>query len=154
VPICYDDYNDKFHALILAACRNAELSSLLNHVKVLIMRLQFNRLLLHPDQMEVHAQIMSRSWRELSTEMATRRRPPCANIFGIRQNAFFVREKLFRLIAFQTFNSSATHVAPLFERRFSDAASLVGAYKRPATAAVVKATPPQFFNLSLKLSPA
>jgi len=52
LPRQYDDYNNEFHDLILALSGNAELPGMLNQIRLPIFRLQFNRILLLPDQIK------------------------------------------------------------------------------------------------------
>lgn len=52
LPRQYDDYNNEFHDLVLALSRNAELPGMLNQIRLPIFRLQFNRILLLPEQIE------------------------------------------------------------------------------------------------------
>ena len=49
----YNSYNNEFHALIVDLGRNAELPSLLNQIRLPILRLQFNKLLLYPEQIRL-----------------------------------------------------------------------------------------------------
>jgi len=50
IPANYDAYNNEFHDLILRLSGNAELSGVLNQTRLPIFRLQFNKILLLPDQ--------------------------------------------------------------------------------------------------------
>ena len=49
----YDSYNNEFHALIVDLGRNAELPSLLNQIRLPILRLQFNKIFLYPEQIRL-----------------------------------------------------------------------------------------------------
>jgi DNA-binding GntR family transcriptional regulator len=50
LPGNYDAYNNEFHALVLRLSGNAEISGVLDHTRLPIFRLQFNKVLLQPDQ--------------------------------------------------------------------------------------------------------
>lgn len=52
LPRLYDNYNNEFHDLILALSGNAELPGMLNQIRLPIFRLQFNRILLLPEQIK------------------------------------------------------------------------------------------------------
>ena len=52
VPASYDSYNNEFHALILRLSGNLELPAMLDQSRLPIVRLQFNRILLLPDQIK------------------------------------------------------------------------------------------------------
>jgi DNA-binding GntR family transcriptional regulator len=52
LPRQYDNYNNEFHDLILAMSGNAELPGMLNQIRLPIFRLQFNRILLLPEQIK------------------------------------------------------------------------------------------------------
>lgn len=52
VPARYDSYNNEFHALILRLSGNLELPAMLDQSRLPIVRLQFNRILLLPDQIK------------------------------------------------------------------------------------------------------
>lgn len=52
VPASYDSYNNAFHALILRLSGNLELPAMLDQSRLPILRLQFNRILLLPDQIK------------------------------------------------------------------------------------------------------
>jgi DNA-binding GntR family transcriptional regulator len=50
IPANYDAYNNEFHDLILWLSGNRELGGVLNQTRLPIFRLQFNKILLFPDQ--------------------------------------------------------------------------------------------------------
>jgi DNA-binding GntR family transcriptional regulator len=52
LPRQYDSYNNEFHDLILVLSGNAELPGMLNQIRLPIFRLQFNRILLLPEQIK------------------------------------------------------------------------------------------------------
>lgn len=52
VPASYNSYNNEFHALILRLSGNLELPAMLDQSRLPIVRLQFNRILLLPDQIK------------------------------------------------------------------------------------------------------
>ena len=52
LPRQYDDYNNEFHDVIVNLSGNAELSGMLNQIRLPIFRLQFNRILLLPEQIK------------------------------------------------------------------------------------------------------
>jgi DNA-binding GntR family transcriptional regulator len=53
IPSYYDDYNNNFHDLILRVSGNLALPDALNQIRLPIMRLQFNRILLLPNQIKL-----------------------------------------------------------------------------------------------------
>jgi DNA-binding GntR family transcriptional regulator len=50
IPGKYDDYNNEFHALVLTLSGNQEVAGVLEQTRLPIFRLQFNKILLSPDQ--------------------------------------------------------------------------------------------------------
>jgi DNA-binding GntR family transcriptional regulator len=50
IPGNYDAYNNEFHALILSLSGNQEVAGVLEQTRLPIFRLQFNKILLFPDQ--------------------------------------------------------------------------------------------------------
>jgi DNA-binding GntR family transcriptional regulator len=52
VPASYDAYNNEFHDLILRLSGNREVRSILDQTRLPIFRLQFNRVLLFPNQIK------------------------------------------------------------------------------------------------------
>jgi DNA-binding GntR family transcriptional regulator len=52
VPASYDAYNNEFHALILRLSGNREVPMVLEQTRLPIFRLQFNRVLLFPNQIK------------------------------------------------------------------------------------------------------
>ena len=52
VPASYDAYNNEFHALILRLSGNLEVPMVLDQTRLPIFRLQFNRILLFPNQIK------------------------------------------------------------------------------------------------------
>ena len=50
LPANYDAYNNEFHALILRLSGNGYVAGVLDHTRLPIFRLQFNKLLLQPEQ--------------------------------------------------------------------------------------------------------
>src|SRR5262245_26563771 len=52
IPASYDAYNNEFHDLILRLSGNQEISGVLNQTRLPIFRLQFNKILLLPDQIK------------------------------------------------------------------------------------------------------
>ena len=52
IPASYDAYNNEFHALILRLSGNREVPTLLDQTRLPIFRLQFNRILLFPNQIK------------------------------------------------------------------------------------------------------
>jgi DNA-binding GntR family transcriptional regulator len=52
IPIEYDTYNNEFHALILRLSGNQELPDVLDRTRLPILRLQFNQILLFPNQIK------------------------------------------------------------------------------------------------------
>jgi DNA-binding GntR family transcriptional regulator len=56
VPHVYDAYNNEFHSLILRLSGNQEVPAVLDQTRLPIFRLQFNRILLFPNQIKLSRQ--------------------------------------------------------------------------------------------------
>jgi DNA-binding GntR family transcriptional regulator len=78
IPASYDSYNDEFHAMILRLSGNLELPGMLDRSRLPILRLQFNRILLLPNQIKQsradHAKIVKAilKHKRAAAEMAMR----------------------------------------------------------------------------------
>jgi DNA-binding GntR family transcriptional regulator len=53
IAASYDAYNNEFHSLILKLSGNQEIAGALNQIRLPIFRLQFNKVLLYPDQIKI-----------------------------------------------------------------------------------------------------
>jgi DNA-binding GntR family transcriptional regulator len=90
IPASYDAYNNEFHDLILRLSGNRELPGVLNQTRLPIFRLQFNKVLLFPDQIrqsrEDHTRIVQaiskRDPRAAETAMRDHIRHSAACILG------------------------------------------------------------------------
>jgi len=95
-PSQYDAYNNEFHDLVLRLSGNRELSGVLNQTRLPIFRLQFNKILLLPDQIRqsradhtrIVEAILNEDPRGAETAMRDHIRHSAACILGAPRNCF------------------------------------------------------------------
>src|SRR3954454_4442222 len=66
LPANYDAYNNQFHSLILRLSGNGYVAGVLDHTRLPIFRLQFNKLLLQPEQIAQSRADHNRIAKEIS----------------------------------------------------------------------------------------